>query len=62
MCFDGDEKKYEIWETKFVGHMRLLGLKDTVLSVPESNGEDDDIETDRKKNEEVCRNDTVLGR
>ena len=53
MCFDGDEKKYEIWETKFLGHMRLLGLKDTLLNEPDSDDEDDDIENDRKKNEEV---------
>ncbi len=32
LCFDGDEKNYELWETKFLGHMRLLGLKDTVIS------------------------------
>lgn len=25
--FDGDEKNFELWETKFLGHLRLQGLK-----------------------------------
>lgn len=31
LCFNGDENEYEIWETKFLGHLRMLGLKDTIL-------------------------------
>lgn len=43
--FDGDERKYEIWETKFLGHLRLQGLKDVILKTEgdeEADGEDDD--------------------
>lgn len=43
--FDGDERKYEIWETKFLGHLRLQGLKDVILKAEgdeEADGEDDD--------------------
>ena len=31
LCFDGDERKYEQWEIKFLGYMRLRKLKDTIL-------------------------------
>jgi hypothetical protein len=31
LCFDGDERKYEQWEVKFLGYMRLRKLKDTIL-------------------------------
>ena len=31
MFFDGDERKYEQWEVKFLGYMRLQKLKDTIL-------------------------------
>lgn len=44
LVFDGDEQKYELWEVKFLGHMRMLGLKETILSA------DDNV--DREKNEE----------
>ena len=48
LCFDGDEKNYEIWETKFLGYLRLQGLKETILQEP---GEDD--VNDEVKNEEA---------
>ena len=50
LCFDGDEKNYELWETKFLGHLRLLGLKDTILKAPEAREE---REEDDGKNEEA---------
>ena len=31
LLFDGDEAKYEIWETKFLGYLHMLGLKDAIL-------------------------------
>ncbi|XP_048575805.1 uncharacterized protein LOC125557333 [Nematostella vectensis] len=31
LTFDGDESKYELWEAKFLGHLRMLKLKDTIL-------------------------------
>lgn len=40
------KKNYELWETKFLGHLRLLGLKAAILSV-------DEDEEDREKNEEA---------
>ena len=30
--FDGDERKYELWETKFMGYLHILKLKETVES------------------------------
>lgn len=45
--FDGDETKYELWETKVLGHLHLLGLKNTVLREP--NGQDE-VAADGKKN------------
>lgn len=31
LIFDGDESKYEIWEVKFLGHLRLQKLYDVVI-------------------------------
>lgn len=45
--FDGDEIKYEIWETKLLGYFHLLGLKDTVLKEPRTEAE---IAADPAKN------------
>lgn len=47
LIFDGDETKYELWETKVLGHLHLLGLKDTVIREPNSEAE---IAADGKKN------------
>lgn len=44
LVLNGDENNFELWEVKFLGHMRMLGLKDTILST------DDD--PDPEKNEE----------
>ena len=30
--FDGNERKYELWATKFMGYRHILKLKDTVKS------------------------------
>ncbi|KAJ8010117.1 hypothetical protein DPEC_G00071660 [Dallia pectoralis] len=50
LCFDGDEKNYELWETKFLAHLRLLSLKSTILSEPPN---DDGVEEDAEKNEDA---------
>lgn len=42
LVFDGDEKGYELWETKFLGHLRLQGLKDTILFEPCEGDEGDE--------------------
>lgn len=26
LVYDGDERKYELWETKILGYLHLLGL------------------------------------
>lgn len=39
LVFDGDENNYELWEVKFLGHLRIMGLKETILSTGEVNGE-----------------------
>ena len=48
LLFDGDETKYEIWETKFLGYLHTLGLKGTILG-KNLNGN----ETDTERNEEA---------
>ena len=45
--FDGDERKYEEREIKFLGYMRLQKLKDVLVS------ESWDEETNASKNEEA---------
>ena len=32
LIFDGDERKYELWEIKFLGYLRLKKLSKTILS------------------------------
>ncbi len=32
LLFDGDEKNYELWEVKFLGHLRLQGLKEIITT------------------------------
>lgn len=51
LCFDGDEKNYELWETKFLGQLCLLGLKKTILHEP--NEGEDGAEGDAEKNEKA---------
>jgi len=46
LIFDGDERKYEQWEVKFLGYMRLQKLKETILTPA-------DEEVDATKNEEA---------
>ena len=40
LCFDGDEQKYELWEMKFLGHMRLQKMYNIFIG--------DDQPTDEK--------------
>lgn len=34
LLFDGSEDKYDLWETRFLGHLHILKLKDTILKEP----------------------------
>ena len=46
LLFDGDERKYEQWEVKFLRYMRLRKLKDSITAA-------DDVEVTAAKNEET---------
>ena len=46
LLFDGDERKYEQWEVKFLGYMRLRKLKDSITAA-------DDVEITAATNEET---------
>ncbi|XP_051793461.1 prolyl 4-hydroxylase subunit alpha-2 isoform X11 [Acanthochromis polyacanthus] len=52
LLFDGDEKNYELWETKFLAHLRLLDLKTTILGGAPAAGSDG-VAADANKNEEA---------
>ena len=41
LIFDGDERKYEQWEVKLLGYMRLQKLRDTILAADEDEIDDD---------------------
>lgn len=43
LVFDGDERNYELWETKFLGHLCLQGLKETILNEPADEDEEDTV-------------------
>ena len=45
LLFDGDESKYELWEVRFLGHMRSLDLYKTLVPA-----EGDDADPDTEKN------------
>ncbi|XP_017281174.1 uncharacterized protein LOC108241503 [Kryptolebias marmoratus] len=55
LAFDGDEKNYELWETRFLEHLGSQGLKDAILSEPTRGESDEDSETeeDGEKNAEA---------
>lgn len=53
LVFDGDEKNYELWETKFLGHLRLQKLKDTILNRPAMGADADGLAEDASKNAEA---------
>lgn len=52
LLFDGDENNYELWEAKFLGHLRLQGLKDTILTEPTTE-EAEELLDDAGKNAEA---------
>lgn len=37
LVFNGDEDNYELWEVKFLRHLKILGLKDIMLSTKDPN-------------------------
>jgi hypothetical protein len=41
LLFDRDERKYEQWEIKFLGYMRLQKLRDTIVASDEDEVSDD---------------------
>ena len=53
LVFDGDEKNYELWETKFLGHMRLQKLKNTILNQPADGARENALAEDAAKNAEA---------
>ena len=53
LVFDRDEKNYELWETKFLGHMRLQKLKNTILNQPADGAEENALAEDAAKNAEA---------
>ena len=49
LVFDGTEDKFDLWETRFLGHMHILNLKETILHEP--TGTDEELlALDRRKN------------
>lgn len=49
LLFDGSEDKYELWETRFLGHLHMRKLKGTILNEPIGAGEGE-IAQDNAKN------------
>ena len=57
LLFDSDDKSYELWETRFLAHMELRGLRDVVLESPEIDSEDEEaLAEDEAKNGQQGRN------
>lgn len=49
LLFDGSEERYDPWETRFLGHLHILKLKETILSEL-TDGTAEDRAEDRRKN------------
>ena len=47
LYFDRDESKYELWEVKFLAHLRTLKLASTVLPVADGGAPDEEIGTEK---------------
>ena len=50
LLFDGDERKYELWEVKFLGYLRLKKLSNTILTPLAPDAETSQREADAVKN------------
>ena len=52
--FDGDESKYELWDVKFLGHLRLQKLYDAVIPKDDKSKDksDEDEETSEDESDE----------
>ena len=53
LVFNGDEKNYELWETKFLGHLLLQKLKNTILNQPADGAEENALAEDAAKKAEA---------
>ena len=49
LLFDGSEERYDLWETRFLGHLHILKLKQTILT-PLTGGSEDARAEDGRKN------------
>ena len=54
LLFDGDKTKFEIWETKFLGYLHMLGLKDAILG-KNLNGDETDTESNEEEYNELIQ-------
>ena len=59
--FDRDERKYELWETKFMGYLHILKLKVTVESKAPNQTKNADVYAeliqvlDNRSESTICR-------
>ena len=54
LTFDGDEEKFELWQAKFMGHLRLQKLKDTLeTELNPHTATQAEIREDDEKNAEI---------
>lgn len=44
LLFDGDERNYELWETRFLAHLELRGLSATIKTEPVIGGDEEDAD------------------
>ncbi len=49
LIFDGTEDKYDLWETRFLGHLHILKLKQTILHEP-TGANEEQLAQDSQKN------------
>ena len=45
--FDGDERKFELWELKFLGYLRIKKLLDVINPIPLADGSLPNLDADK---------------
>lgn len=60
LLFEGDEAKYELWEIKFLGFMRLQKIRDVILTEGQRDGDDGNKNDDAFAQLMLCTDDRRL--
>ena len=55
LCFNGDERKFDQWEIRILGYLRIKKLKDVVCPADPENLPQDDATNNELAFAEICQ-------